>query len=199
MSKDREHERPSSSWSSYNQYNQHTGATQNSLAVSTELNNQGRPTFSAARSSVSGLPTRSLTVSTSDPSRTYFPSTGSQSLSQTRSEDHNHLPSGSSSNYSTSNVFSSSPRRPSPPFYPSTTAVSRPDTPGTSTQSKNPSSSSHLDHSYNHSNQTPHSETSSSNSKPLPASTSVAAGITSTYVSIKFAFLRYLGSHFHSL
>lgn len=198
MSKDREHERPSSPWLSYNQYNQHIGATQNSLAVSTELNNQGRPTFSAARSSVSGLPTRSLTVSTSDPSRTHFPSTSNQFLSQTRSEDYNHLPSSSGSNYSTSNALFSAPRRPSPPFYPSATAVSRPNTPGTSTQSKNPSSSSHSDP-YNHSNPTPHPETSSSNSKPLPASTSVTAGITSTYVSINFAFFRYLGSHFHSL
>ena len=152
--------------------------------IEAQPSNQGRFPYSAPPTSASripdrpNLPTRSSTVGASDPdcnlsANILYP--------KARSEDLNHT---CTSNYNP-DFFSTSSPRPSPAF--PSSAGSRPGTPGGSTQYKQPSSSSHSDHSpqtgltYYSSPQSEESSINSSASKP-PRTSSTSTSLASTYV-----------------
>jgi hypothetical protein len=152
---------------------------------------QGRFPYSAPPTSASrvpdrpNLPTRSSTVGTSDPDRNLSTNI---LYPKARSEDLNHT---RTSNYIPDSFSSSSPRL--SPAFPSSTG-SRPGTPGGSSRSKQPSSSSHPDHSpqtsltYYSSAQS--EESSVTASKP-PRASSTSTSLASTYVfsNLLFFFL----------
>ncbi|PPQ88709.1 hypothetical protein CVT25_009473 [Psilocybe cyanescens] len=209
MSKDRDQARAPSPWSSYQQ-----NAAPAPLGLSTDLdtartqqtNVQGRnplsapPTNSARLPDHPNVPTRSSTVGTPDPDRNL--SANNNPFPKARSEDLNHNPTSSNSNYI---AGSASSPRPSPAFLASGAGGSRPNTPNASSQSKEPSSSGHSDHSYHptsvNSHSETHSEASTSNSKP-PPSTSTSTSLSSTTCSacgkpIQGPFVRALGAVFH--
>jgi hypothetical protein len=168
-----------------------------SLGVSTDLDimrneqiqahplNQGRFPYSAPPTSTSRIPdrrnppTRSSTVSASDPDRNL---SASFPYPKARSEDLNHA---STSNYNQS--FSSSSPMLSPVFLSS--AGSRPSTPGDSSQSKHPSASSYSDHSpltslayYSSAHSEESSTNSNSTTSKAPRTSSTSTSLASTYV-----------------
>ena len=180
------------------------------LGVSTDLNIirneqiqthsldiQGKFPYSAPPATTSrihdrpNLPTRSSTLSVSDPDRNLsagFP------YPKARSEDLNHA---STSNYYPESFSTSSPML-SPVF--SSSVGSRPSTPGDPSQSKQPSSSSHSDHSPQTSlayYSSAHSEESSTNSNSTtskaPRTSSTSTSLASTYVSCNLlSFLKFI-------
>jgi hypothetical protein len=189
MSKDWDHGRTPSPRLNYQQQNVGT------LGVSTDLDvirneqieanpsNQGRFPYSAPPTSASRipdrptLPTRSSTVGTSDPDRNL---SANIPYPKARSEDLNH---GSTSKYTPESFSTSSPRI-SPAFLSS--GGSRPTTPGGSSPSKQPSSSSHSDHSpqtglaYYSSGHSEESSTISNSTSSKPPRTSTSTSLAST-------------------
>ena len=165
MSSDRDQGRAPSPRSNY-QASNGTGGAVGPLAVSTDFDQSrspmmGRNPYSAPPSSTaaipgrSPLPTRSSTTGSSDADRNL--SANMNPAPKARSEDLNH-----------NQTYISSSPRPSPPFL-TAAGSSRPNTPG----ARDPSNSGHSD-------QSQHSEASTSAPRPPPSSSSGSATLSST-------------------